>query len=155
MEYLIREFQESDIDQLIILCAKHAAHEKSAYDPKDKAEHLKNALLSDNPCLQCWIVVVKDELAGYATFTFDFSTWDARYYLHLDCIYLEEKFRGLGIGKEIMNRLLAAARKKNCINLQWQTPVSNGPAIRFYEGITSNALDKKRFFLYTEGKSPA
>ena len=41
MEYLIRDFQESDIDQLIILCAKHAAHEQSDYDPKDKAITLK------------------------------------------------------------------------------------------------------------------
>src|SRR5688572_30598606 len=119
------------------------AHEQSDYDPKDKAGHLKNALLSDNPRLRCWIVMVKNEFAGYATFTFDFSTWDARHYLHLDCIYLEEKFRGLGIGKETMNRLLAVARKENCINLQWQTPVANGTAIRFYERITGKALDKK------------
>ena len=149
MEYLIRVFQERDIDQLIILCAKHAAHEQSDFDPTDKAEHLKNALLSDSPRLRCWIVMVKNEYAGYVTYTFDFSTWDAKYYLHLDCIYLDEEFRGLGIGKEIMNRLLAVARKKNCINLQWQTPVSNGPAIRFYGRIGGKALDKKRFFLYT------
>jgi len=149
MEYLIRDFQEHDIDQLIILCTKHAAHEQSDYNPKDKAGRLKNALLSDDPCLRCWIVMIKNEFVGYATFTFDFSTWDARYYLHLDCIYLEKKFRGLGIGKEIMKRLLAAARKKNCINLQWQTPVSNESAIRFYGRVGGKALDKKRFFLYT------
>lgn len=148
MEYLIRDFQESDIDQLIILCANHAAHEQSDYDPKDKAALLKNALLSDNPCLRCWIVMVKNEFAGYVAFTFDFSTWDARYYLHLDCIYLDEKFRGLGIGREIMNRLLAVARKKNCINLQWQTPVSNESAVRFYGRVGGKALNKKRFFLY-------
>ncbi len=148
MEYLIRDFQESDIDQLIILCANHAAHEQSDYDPKDKAALLKNALLSDNPCLRCLIVTVKNEFAGYAAFTFDFSTWDARYYLHLDCIYLEGKFRGLGIGKEIMNRLLAVAKKKNCINLQWQTPISNESAISFYGRVGGKALDKKRFFLY-------
>ena len=41
MEYLIRDFQESDIDQLIILCTKHAAHEQADYDPKDKADVLK------------------------------------------------------------------------------------------------------------------
>ena len=149
MEYLIRDFQESDIDQLIILCTKHAAHEQSDYDPKDKAGHLKNALLSDNPRLRCWMVMVKNEFAGYATFTFDFSTWDARYYLHLDCIYLEEKFRGLGIGKAIMERLVDVAKSNNCVNLQWQTPVFNKMAIRFYEGIGGKPRDKKRFFIFT------
>ena len=59
MEYLIRDFQERDIDQLIILCTKHAAHEQADYDPKNKAALLKKALLSDNPCLRCWIVMAK------------------------------------------------------------------------------------------------
>ena len=118
MEYLIRDFRESDIDQLIILCAKHAGHEQADYDPKGKAALLKNALLSDDPCLRCWIVMVKDEFAGYTTFTFDYSTWDARYYLHLDCIYLEEKFRGLGIGKAVMEKLVGEAKSNNCVNLQ-------------------------------------
>jgi GNAT superfamily N-acetyltransferase len=149
MEYLIRDFQEGDIDHLIILCTKHAAHEQSDYDPKDKAVRLKNAMLSDNPCLRCWMVMVKNEFAGYATFTFDFSTWDARYYLHLDCIYIEEKFRGLGIGKAVMERLVDVAKKNNCINLQWQTPVFNERAIRFYEHIGGKAHDKKRFFIFT------
>jgi GNAT superfamily N-acetyltransferase len=145
MEYLIRDFQESDIDQLIRLCANHAAYEQSEYDPMNKAVQLKNALLSDHPCLRCWIVAVKGELAGYATYTFDFSTWDAKYYLHLDCLYLEEQFRGLGIGKAIMARLVEIAKKNNCVNLQWQTPVFNEMAIRFYERIGGKALDKKRF----------
>ena len=151
MEYLIRDFQESDIDELIILCTKHATHEQSDYDPKDKdkAGRLKNALLSDNPYLRCWIVVVKNEYAGYATFTFDFSTWDARYYLHLDCIYLEEKFRGLGIGKAVMEKLVGEAKSNNCINLQWQTPVFNKMAIKFYERIGGTPRDKKRFFIST------
>ncbi len=142
-------FQESDIGQLIVLCAKHAAHEQSAYDRTDKEALFKNALLADNPSLHCWIVMVKNEFAGYATFTFDFSTWDARYYLHLDCIYLEEKFRGLGIGEEIMERLVDVAKNKNCVNLQWQTPVFNESAIRFYERIGGKAHDKKRFFIFT------
>jgi len=149
MEYLIRDFQENDIDQLIILCAKHASHEQSAYDPEDKAEHLKSALLSDSPCLRCWIVMVKNKYAGYVTFTFDFSTWDARYYLHLDCIYLEEKFRGLGIGKAVMEKLVDEAKSNNCVNLQWQTPVFNKMAIKFYERIGGTPRDKKRFYIFT------
>ena len=148
MEYLIRDFQERDIDQLIILCTKHAAHEQADYDPKNKAALLKKALLSDSPCLRCWIVMAKNEVAGYATFTFDFSTWDAKYCLHVDCIYIEEKFRRLGIGKAVMKRLVDVAKSNNCVNLQWQTPVFNKMAIWFYERIGGKSLDKKRFFIF-------
>ena len=87
-------------------------------------------------------------MAGYATFTFDFSAWDAKSYLHLDCIYLDEQFRGFGISKEIMKRFIKIASGKDCVNLQWQTPVFNKQAIRFYRRIGGKAMDKKRFYIY-------
>lgn len=147
MEYLIRDFQDGDIDALIQLCARHAAHELHDYDEIGKASRLKNALLSPIPPLHCWIVIVKELIVGYATFTFDFSTWDARHYLHVDCIYIEENFRGHGIGADIMSRLKNVARDKECVNVQWQTPLFNKKAIRFYEKINAKGLDKKRFYI--------
>jgi GNAT superfamily N-acetyltransferase len=147
MEYLIRDFQDSDIDDLIRLCARHAAYELSDYDESGKASRLKTALLSSTPELHCWIVIAKNLIVGYTTFTFDFSTWHARHYLHVDCIYIEDDFRGHGIGSVIMNRLINVARDKECVNVQWQTPVFNKKAIRFYEKINAQGIDKKRFYI--------
>lgn len=145
MEYLIRDFQEGDIDFLIELCAKHAAHELSDYDVIGKASRLKNALMSAAPPLHCWMVIAKGQVVGYTTFTFDFSTWHACHYLHLDCIYIKKKFRGHGIGAVIIKRLIEIAKDKGCVNVQWQTPLFNKKAIKFYERIGGKALDKKRF----------
>ena len=150
MEYLIRDFQESDLKQLIELCSRHAAYEKAVYNAEGKEILLRNALLSAKPNLYCWIVMVGDEVAGYVTYTFDFSTWDAGHFLHLDCLYLEKKFRGFGIGSAIITKLKDVARKKNCINLQWQTPVFNESAIRFYVRSGGIGTDKKRFVLWLE-----
>ncbi len=147
MEYLIRDFQEGDITPLIELCRKHAAYEQAYYDAEGKDMLLKSALLSFPAPLHCWVVVVGGEVVGYATYTFDFSTWNARYYLHLDCIFLDEPFRGHGIGKDLMNRLLYVASERGCTNMQWQTPVFNEHAIRFYSRLGAQSLDKKRFFI--------
>ena len=95
--------------------------------------------------------MVKNEFAGYATFTFDFSTWDAKYYLHLNCIYIKKKFRGLGMGKAMMERLVDVAKKNNCINLQWQTPVFNEMAIRFYEESAVRRTTKNDFSFLLNG----
>jgi GNAT superfamily N-acetyltransferase len=145
MEYLIRDFQESDLDDLIALCGKHALHEQVDYDPAGKGVLLKTELLSTSPSLYCWMIAVKGNAVGYTTFTFDFSTWDAQYFLYLDCLYIEENFRGYGIGAEIIRRLIDVAKKEGCVNVQWQTPVFNEKAIRFYERMGGEALDKKRF----------
>ena len=46
-------------------------------------------------------------------------------------------------------RLVDVAKNNNCVNLQWQTPVFNEMAIRFYERIGGKAHDKKRFLIFT------
>ena len=145
MEYLIRDFQESDLDDLMVLCGKHAFYEQVDYDPAGKGVLLKAELLSASPSLYCWMIAVNGNIVGYTTFTFDFSTWDAQHFLYLDCIYVEENFRGYGIGAEIIRRLIDVAKKEGCVSVQWQTPVFNENAIRFYERMGGKALDKKRF----------
>jgi hypothetical protein len=39
------------------------------------------------------------------------------------------------------------AREKNCVNIQWQTPVFNKRAIKFYNRIGATGKDKVRFTL--------
>ena len=145
MEYLIREFRDEDLDKLVRLCAEHAAYEGHDYNPAGKDRLLKEALLRDKPWLHCWVVTVNEEVVGYTTFTFDFSTWDCNFFLHMDCLYLEEPFRGFGIGREIVRRLLNVAREQNCINIQWQTPSTNKSAIEFYSRLGAQMKTKQRF----------
>lgn len=149
MEYLIRDFEDRDIQALIHLCAKHAAHERCDYDTTGKAALLKSALLSPSPCIHCWVVQVEGNTVGYVTFTFDFSTWSARHFLHLDCIYIEENYRGYGIGKSLMKKLIEIAKAKDCVNIQWQTPDFNEIAIQFYKRMGATGLNKKRFSIAT------
>ncbi len=74
-----------------------------------------------------------------------FSTWDARYYYYMDCLYLKAKVRGQGYGKKIMDELKKIANK-NRSHLQWQTHVFNEGAIKFYESIGALHKTKERFF---------
>lgn len=147
MEYLIREFEERDIQKLVQLCERHARYEGASYDCTNKEKLLLNALTSATPPLKCLIVEVRQQVIGYTTYGLNFSTWEAKYFLHMDCLYLDEGFRGFGIGNEIISRLKAQAKHLGCELLQWQTPTSNVDAIRFYNRLGAISLDKKRFFL--------
>jgi GNAT superfamily N-acetyltransferase len=147
MEYRIRTCEEKDLTGLLELCGKHAAYEEAAYNPEGKDELLSAALFSTLPKLFCHVVETKGQLAGYFTYTFDFSTWDACEFLYLDCLYLEPEIRGYGIGEEIIRTLQDVARKRNCVNLQWQTPVFNQRAIKFYKRIGARGKKKCRFTL--------
>lgn len=147
MEYVIRACEPKDLTAVVRLCAKHAAYEKAGYCETDQVRKLHQAIFSDHAPLHCWVVEHVHNIEGYATYTFDFSTWSAGYFMHLDCLYLEETVRGMGIGETIMRSLIAEAKRRACINIQWQTPVFNEPAIRFYCRMGASPIEKQRFTL--------
>jgi GNAT superfamily N-acetyltransferase len=147
MDYLIRECREADLATLVDLCGKHALHERAPFDPTGKQQKLKTALFSTHPSLFCLIVECKGQVAGYASYTLDFSTWDAARFLHLDCLYIEPEFRKQGIGEAIITKLRSLAADTGCVDIQWQTPVFNTGAIRFYRRIGADEKVKIRFYL--------
>lgn len=147
MEYVIRECENRDIDQLVQLCHEHAIYELANYDPAGKASSISEALFIA-PCkLHCLVVEYKQDLIGYCSYTIDYSTWDAKEYLHMDCLYLSEHCRGKGIGRLLIEKLYEIAKERDYINVQWQTPVFNVEAIKFYSKLGAIAKEKQRFFL--------
>jgi GNAT superfamily N-acetyltransferase len=147
MEYSIRNCEVSDLPKLVVLCKKHAEFEKAEYSPEGKEEKLKEVIFSKQPKLYCLVVVAKETIVGYVSYTFDFSTWDAATFIYMDCLFLEEEARSFGIGEVLIKELKEIGIQKNCINIQWQTPEFNERAIKFYNRIGAKGKDKVRFTL--------
>lgn len=147
MNYTIRACEQYDLDKLITLCALHAEYEQASYNPAGKKERLGSALFSDNKQLNCIVADVAGEVIGYATYTFDYSTWDAAAFIYLDCLYLQNDYRSFGIGQHLLEEVKARGIAAGCINMQWQTPDFNERAIKFYKRIGGIGKDKVRFTL--------
>ncbi|MDX6190339.1 GNAT family N-acetyltransferase [Flavobacterium sp. Fl-318] len=147
MEYSIRNCELADLPKLVLLCQKHAAFEKADFSIAGKEEALKKALFSEKQRLNCLVVATTDTIVGYASYTFDYSTWDAADFMYMDCLFLEEEVRSFGIGELLIDRLKLIAAEKECANIQWQTPQFNERAIKFYNRIGAKGKDKVRFTL--------
>lgn len=145
---MIRFIQEKEIDALLVLCAKHADYEKTNYDPKGKKEALTQALFTEKPDLYCLVAVLNEKIVGYATYTKQYSTWDARHYIYMDCLFLTEETRGQGIGKAMMERIKIEALHWGCQLIQWQTPDFNVDGMRFYNRLGAVSKSKERYFWY-------
>jgi GNAT superfamily N-acetyltransferase len=102
-------------------------------------------MFGDPPRLWCLVVDAGVAIVGYATYSLHFSTWRGADYLHIDCLYLHLSFRHLGIGTDMMNAIAEHARVLGCEVLQWQTPVWNAPAARFYDRLGATRLEKLRY----------
>lgn len=142
---IIRSVKKEDIQQLVVLCAAHAAYEKVVYDEVHKEKLLLDCLFPLNNTIKCIVVEQNGRLLGYSTILKQFSTWDANYYFYMDCLYLKEEIRGIGLGKKMMQEIRNLAIKEQC-NLQWQTPYFNTNAIEFYKAIGAEHKTKERFF---------
>jgi len=143
--YQIR--RKKDIPELVELCGLHAAYEQNDYNSEGKAEKLGFHIFSENPSLFCLVVELDNKLIGYATYMKQFSTWDANFYIYMDCLFLIEASRGFGIGEQLINRIKKEGSKLSCNLIQWQTPNFNVRAIKFYDRIGGIAKTKERYFL--------
>jgi len=146
-KYLIRPVERKDLDELVELCALHAAYEKSEYDSSGKKEMLSKLIFSDSPNLHVLVVEQGDRIIGYASLTKQCLTWDANHYIYMDCLYMRENVRSQGIGSVLMDRIKELTKELGCNLIQWQTPDFNVRAIKFYNRIGGRALQKERFFL--------
>ena len=141
----IRRAAPCDIDSLVRLCREHAAFEDAAFIEHDRRRGLESALFGPAPLLFGWVAEGQEELAGYMTATIDYSTWDARRFLHMDCLFLRPAYRRMGLGRAFLMELRRFARVAGCAEIQWQTPVDNVDAIAFYRKIGAHGRPKQRF----------
>lgn len=143
----IRFVKKEEIPALVLLCEQHAIFEESAYNQENKAVLLRKHLFADISPLYCLVAEKAGELIGYATYMKQYSTWDAGFYIYMDCLFMNDKSRGFGVGERLMNRIKEEAVKMDCALIQWQTPDFNVRAIKFYERIGATSKSKERFYL--------
>ncbi|GAA0623231.1 GNAT family N-acetyltransferase [Streptomyces crystallinus] len=145
----VRPAHPSDLPRLAELAAEHAAYEKAAPPAPDLAERLAAVLFGqERPRARCFVAEIPGgEVVGYATCAPEFSTWQAREFLHLDCLFLRDGHRGLGLGALLVDAVTAEARELGMAHVQWQTPVWNEGARRFYERMGARSSEKLRFVL--------
>lgn len=139
----IRLCKAGDASILWQLIQDHACYENQSLRESTQLKALENMALPAT----IFVVETNDIVVGYMSILKQFSTWDMRYYLYMDCLYIAPEFRGMGLGKMLLFKASDYAEEKGLSEIQWQTPVNNTNAIIFYRKCGAIDKDKKRFFL--------
>ncbi|MFJ3837323.1 N-acetyltransferase family protein [Streptomyces sp. NPDC054904] len=142
----VRPARPDDLPRLVELIHEHIAYERSAPRPPGLAARLGPLLFVEEP--RQWVLLAETpegSVVGYAACAAEFSFWDARHHLHMDCLYLADGARGHGLGRALMDGVAALARELGLDHVEWQTPDWNEGAIRFYDRLGANGLPKRRY----------
>ncbi len=138
----IRRSSSTDSHVVWQLMREHAVYEGHDLVESDQLHCLENHTYP----AAIWVVEIDSRVVGYMSLIKQFSTWDMKHYLYLDCLYLRSEVRGKGLGKAMLMKASEFAQELSLSEIQWQTPTSNTNAIGFYRRLGAINKEKQRFF---------
>jgi GNAT superfamily N-acetyltransferase len=75
------------------------------------------------------------EIAGFALWFTNFSTFRGRAGLYLEDLFVRPAFRGRGIGRALLARLAGGCETRGFARMEWVVLDWNRPAIDFYRSL--------------------
>jgi GNAT superfamily N-acetyltransferase len=141
-----------DVPQLLRMTRALAAYEKVPHQVSASEADLREALFGPRPMAEAAIGYVDDEPAGMIVFFATFSTFVGRPGLYVEDIFVDEKWRGRGLGRELMAYAAQAAVERGCARLEWSVLNWNEPAIGFYRGLGAKPMDQWTVYRLSGGE---
>ena len=135
-DYEIRKGKEQDVSELLALILELAIYEKEADAVDITEQQLAQDIFGPEAIVDFLVADKEGEIMGIAIFYQKYSTWKGRC-LFLEDLVVREKYRRLGIGKALFDKLVAEARTLGSMRLEWQVLSWNEPAIQFYKKINA------------------
>lgn len=140
----IRSATAADVAQILVFIRALATFERAPDAVVATEEGLLRDGFGPNPYYSCLIAERDGQPAGFALFFYNYSTWMGQPGIYLEDLFVLPEFRGLGIGKVLLQRVAALAVEKECGRLNWAVLDWNTPAIDFYRAMGAEFLDEWR-----------
>jgi GNAT superfamily N-acetyltransferase len=141
-EFRVAAACEDDVALLLGMTRRLAEYEKVPHEVAATEARLREALFGARPRAEAAIGYAAAEPAGMAVFFYTFSTFLGRGGLYVEDIFVEEAWRGQGLGRALMAYVARLAVERGCVRLEWSVLNWNEPAIAFYRGLKAQAMDQ-------------
>jgi GNAT superfamily N-acetyltransferase len=133
---IIRRAERRDIPAMLQLIQELADYEKAPLEVTVDPLHFETSGFGPQPVW--WAFVVEDDkqpahpVVAFALYYIRYSTWKGQV-MYLEDIIVTANYRGKGIGKMLMDKLIEEARDRGFQRITWQVLEWNEPAIQFYK----------------------
>lgn len=127
----LREAQQGDEVKIMELIHALAVYEKAPNEVINTAANLQRDLFEKKIC-HAIVAEIQGEIVGFALYYFAYSTWKGQC-LYLEDLFVQPTFRQHGIGKQLFDAVVSAAKSNNVKRMDWQVLAWNEPALAFYK----------------------
>ncbi len=128
----IRKATKDDVVDMLNLVKELALFEKAPEQVTITLDEFIQSGFGANPVYWAFIAEVNAQIVGMALCYVRFSTWKGNR-CYLEDIIINEKFRNQGLGKQLMDRVIADAKEKKFSGVVWQVLDWNTSALEFYK----------------------
>jgi len=133
---------ESDVPTICGLIRELAVFERLLHEAVATEDQIREELFGPKPAAEVIVARVGEEVAGFALYFHNFSTFVGRRGIYLEDLFVRSQFRGSGCGAALLRRLAQIALERNCGRLEWSVLDWNQRAIDFYKSLGAQPMDE-------------
>lgn len=151
MNFSVRTATENDVAEMHKMMIELAIFEEALEEVIATEEDLRRVLFgstsvsgdknSQSPIVHGHVVDGPDGLAGMAIWFLTYSTWQGRYGIYLEDLYVRPNFRGQGIGTALLNKLAQVCQENDYTRFQWSVLDWNEKAIEVYRSVGAQPIE--------------
>ena len=138
----IRFAEVDDTADIFSLINELASYEKLSHLITTSVDELKINLFGKEKFVEILIAEYDNKIVGQALFFKNFSTFLGKPGIYLEDLYVKPDFRGKGIGKALLEKLISIAKERNYGRVEWSVLDWNESAIDFYKKMGVEILDE-------------
>ena len=136
----------ADVPIIHTLIRELATFERLLDEAKATEAQLHDGLFGPRPSAEVVIARVGDEVAGFALFFHNYSTFVGKPGLYLEDLYVRQHFRGQGCGGALLRHLARLAVERGCGRFEWSVLDWNQRAIDFYKSLGAQPMAEWTIF---------
>lgn len=137
---------------LILRFIRMLAEYERALDEVSATPEILEHSLFDERAAEVIFAMADGKEVGFALYFFNFSTFTGKPGLYLEDLFVLPEYRGRGLGKGLLLKLVEIARDKGCGRMEWVCLDWNAPSIAFYKSLGATPMDEWTIYRLTSAQ---
>ena len=150
MELTIRNITPTDLPVVVEMLREFAAFEGLSKYCTVTEEGLNKAMFDDNSVVEGLLAFDGETPAAYALYYPNFSSFRGERGIHLEDIYIKDKYRKHGVGEAMLKQIVRDAASRGFERIDFNVLEWNTPAIGFYKKHGAVCNEEERHFKFAD-----